>query len=356
MASTSNDLLLLDSLAHEVVHTVMIYHEKAAKRLQELERSLSTQLHRYRHRDPPREPVFPFPSFSRLPAEIRYHIWDLAIPRRYVMAVKSTANRSILQPPPVVANVSAEARHIATRRGGMWRTEANEIPQWTWFQPDRDVVIYTWEGSLCQLPSIVETIVVSARDFQHVSCASSTFDHLLKVEGFHNLKTIYIELRGEVTMVDKYWSPDMTSELFGSDKIVLPNMERLSSGVAPRLFRLLEREKLSSNSMPSDTFELWREHIVDPEHEEADSDAIQRWANTKSQIQSGWANAMALLTPGVGLPSVDGEGFPYLDRHTMMPFGDLSWHDYFTNRMPEVIPTCGFALVEDRRKWEHNPY
>lgn len=313
--------------------------------LERLQKNVISQI----HRRCPRNIGRTFPHFSSLPSEIRHRIWDLSIPRRFVSTMSCIHNGSIMQPPPAVAHTCREARTIASRHGGMWKTVSGIMSQWTWFQADRDVVIWTGGGSLCDLPGVVQSIVVARQNLFQSGNAPKTFEALLRA-GFHNLKEVYVEVGNHLQAVDEDWSPHVISELFGFEKIVLPNMEHLSLGRGPRISRVLGEEKSTSN-MPPETFDYWRDSILDAEHDAPNTKSIEEWAATRSEMQSGWLNAMALLTPGIGLSSVDGQEYPELNRHAMMSSGGLRWQDHFLNRMPEVIPTCGFALLDDRRFW-----
>lgn len=294
-----------------------------------------------------REPVYKFPSFSKLPAEIRCFIWDYAIPRRFVM---KSDNGNILQRPPDVAHVCREARSVATRHGRMWKTLYLGTPRWTWFQADRDVVIWASRGDLGNLPSVVETIVLPGSKFE--KNAVDNFLSLIRNDGFYHLKTIYVEMCNKFTIVGKKgWSPQVSMELFGFNKIILPNMES-SSTCEAKIFKVLEREKTSSN-IPQGIFEYWCGNVLttNPSSPKARLE-VDDWLQTKKTFSHSWPLAMAAVTPGIGLLP-DKKSDLSLDIDASMPFSGRTWMQHFVESKPNIIPTCIFALVDDRLD-EHN--
>lgn len=288
-----------------------------------------------------REPAYTFPKFSKLPSEIRCYIWDYAIPHRYIM---KTEEANILQQPPDVAQVCREARSVATRHGQMWKTSYLGRSQWTWFQADRDVVIWAGSGDLGDLPSAVKTIVLPGDKFEENT--TDFFRALIQKDGFCNLKTIYVERCNKFTMVGKEWSPQVTMDLFAFDRIILPDMESSSSTCNINISKVLEREKTSSN-IPRGIFKYWRGSALttDPHSARARLEAGD-WLDTKNKFSHSWPLAMAALTPGIGLLPNEKSDLP-LDSDANMPFSDRTWMQHLVESAPNIIPTCVFALVDD---------
>ncbi|RYP51696.1 hypothetical protein DL768_002997 [Monosporascus sp. mg162] len=319
------------------------------------------------HRQHVREPAYAFPYFSKLPPELRQRIWDLAIPRRYVRAVRLSDRGGVLQRPPDVAQVCREARAVATRHGGMWKTSYQGYPQWTWFQADRDVVIWNNTGDLGDLPSVAKTIVVPGSSMNFG--LRDTLRNLIRRDGFRNLETIYIETGDKFTMVDKHWSPKVVTELFGFDKILLPDMESWSAGCEKNIFSLLKREKHSANT-PPDAFSYWCnnmdwrdsmnwcddmdwcDYMVDVDSDVDPRDDIYSWACKTRSFNFIWAQLMAELTPGLGLQPAEDGIYP-LNSKAMRPFSSQTWREHFELSAPRIIPTCVFALVDDMPMWDN---
>ncbi|CAJ2505374.1 Uu.00g127680.m01.CDS01 [Anthostomella pinea] len=200
-----------------------------------------------------REPSRKFPKFGNLPHKLRCRIWDFAIPQRYFMATDFCAFGHVTQRPPSVAHACSESKAVATRHGALWKVRHGRHAQWTWFQADRDVVVWTNEGDLGDLPKVVETIVIPGSSLK--ADADKAFQELIWEAGFRNLKAIYVETGDDFTMVDREWSPTVVSELFGFNKIVLPD-QPISDDTALNISKFLEREKDTSNT-PEEILEYW---------------------------------------------------------------------------------------------------
>ncbi|KAK4211464.1 hypothetical protein QBC37DRAFT_402433 [Rhypophila decipiens] len=120
-----------------------------------------------------------FPKFRRLPAEIRIKIWKLCLPGRVteldrppqralytkdpltgkISNCRLVYATSVIQAPPLIAQVCYESREIALENGfRMDDLYVNELkrsyrdfspPDWSgranaWFQPDRDILHLNW--------------------------------------------------------------------------------------------------------------------------------------------------------------------------------------------------------------------
>ncbi|KAI0428762.1 hypothetical protein F5Y09DRAFT_312173 [Xylaria sp. FL1042] len=115
----------------------------------------------------PRRPINPtFKYFSRLPTEIRWIIWQLAIPCRVTNAHKTLQSSShfdywFRHEPPILAQVCRESRAVARRTGGI---VVSSVPPYSyparyWFDSRRDTFrIYSIED-IGLVPPSVEDIL-----------------------------------------------------------------------------------------------------------------------------------------------------------------------------------------------------
>lgn len=112
-------------------------------------------------------PLVTFHPFSRLPRELRDHIWFFCLPRRvvplddifwnildepkYKSGQQCWANEiyprrglSREKTPPFIASVCREAREVAFRWGGVERTESGVSTQYVWIQRNLDTLLFAW--------------------------------------------------------------------------------------------------------------------------------------------------------------------------------------------------------------------
>ncbi|KAI1139739.1 hypothetical protein F5Y05DRAFT_411924 [Hypoxylon sp. FL0543] len=184
-----------------------------------------------------------FPQFMRLPPEIRFMIWDLALPRK-ILCVEETdrdteehsfssyqfAPSSL---PPSVAQVCRESRAVACRTGRLMPIRNSnvyprdltpgEMPswcrtQWVWFDPRLDSLYL--RPLTDQLRSL-EAILELTRYAQHVTLdggsTNTRWPHL-----FHRLFSPYyfprlkaVDLVGGLHVVPERSDPVLETRLFG---------------------------------------------------------------------------------------------------------------------------------------------
>ncbi|KAI1745640.1 hypothetical protein F4680DRAFT_443113 [Xylaria scruposa] len=134
-----------------------------------------------------------FTCFSKLPAEIRLMIWELAIPAR-ILNIESMPGRLTVHPwysVPPVAHVCYESRQLALRTGSIRAVGTNvEIDRLgaderflrqsvSWFDSHRDTLRIYDKPAIHYIPRSVENIVfcwlsllADARDGVYINCAT----------------------------------------------------------------------------------------------------------------------------------------------------------------------------------------
>ncbi|OTA65184.1 hypothetical protein K449DRAFT_403793 [Hypoxylon sp. EC38] len=185
-----------------------------------------------------------FPQFMRLPPEIRFMIWDLALPRK--MLCLEEVDRDIEEhnfasyqfvshlPPPSVAQVCRESRTVACRTGRLMPIRnaivypSNPLwpgnmmdwcrTQWAWFDPRLDSL---YLRPLTDHLRSLEAILELTRSAQHVtldgSSTNTRWSHL-----FHRLFSPYyfpqlkaVDLVGGLHVVTERNDPVLETRLFG---------------------------------------------------------------------------------------------------------------------------------------------
>lgn len=269
-----------------------------------------------------------FHAFAHLPPELRHRIWDFAIPKRFIIAITWDEYGYVTQRPPSVAHTCRESRAVATRCGGFFRTGDFLRPQWTWFQADRDVVVWTNDGHLGDVASVAESIVVFAKNLE--DNAYITLTKLFRGQGFHNLKTIYVETGNNLNTADKMWSPAVVSELFGFDSILLPDLAARDD-VMQRIQDVVSRDK-ADTVIRKAFIPYWQKSL---KYVTEGDDKEGGWAEAWAWIVRCWCRVQADLSPYVGDEIDEDNWFDFMEDKYGVP-------------LPEIIPTCMLAIVDDR--------
>lgn len=165
------------------------------------------------------ETVPRFTCFMKLPPEIRFHIWELALPRRFVRLRPSRddddsedegLDEQSKHPPPAGAQVCRESRAIAVRNAGFRAIQyqpirtlravgrlGSTVPvpfmrEWTWFDSARDTLLVSaWmiqaeRPDILHLTRVARHVVVEDPEEGLGPCIGLLFDPVV----YPNLQSV----------------------------------------------------------------------------------------------------------------------------------------------------------------------
>lgn len=207
--------------------------QKTVKRFQDIQIlqeqriiQLGHQLESYRERQAE------FAHFSRLPPELRRHIWRLAIPpqifRPFRYLEPSHLERKSL-PPPTISRVCREARQVAYMQGALYRHDFLAPVFWTWFSGRRDVLDLSSycisENGFIPLQAGLlrgaRTIILDVGFVNELSITglNSKSSHLGMVN------TIYLSVGNSFQVENRSWQPQAVARLFRDQSFALIDVE-----------------------------------------------------------------------------------------------------------------------------------
>lgn len=179
-----------------------------------------------------REKQARFSLFSRLPPELRYHIWNLAMP---LQILRPFRHRQPFTPkwksltPPTISRVCREARHVAYRQGTLHRHGYLTPVSWTWFSGKSDIIdlsAYRFaEDSFIPLnTSLLQAARAIVLDLHVVNDLSipalnSPSSHL------GNVDTIYLSVETPFQVERRLFNPHAVARLFRDQSFALIDIE-----------------------------------------------------------------------------------------------------------------------------------
>ncbi|UKZ60844.1 uncharacterized protein TrAtP1_002112 [Trichoderma atroviride] len=187
---------------------------------------LGRQLESYRQRQAE------FAPFSRLPPELRRHIWRLAIPsqvfRPFRYLEPSHLQRKSL-PPPTISRVCREARQVAYLQGTLYRHDFLAPVFWTWFSGRRDVLDLSSyclsENGFIPLQTGLlrgaRTIILDVGLVNELSITGLNS----KSSHFQSVKTIYLSVGNPFQVDNRSWQPQAVARLFRDQSFALIDVE-----------------------------------------------------------------------------------------------------------------------------------
>ncbi|KAI0884787.1 uncharacterized protein GGS22DRAFT_164343 [Annulohypoxylon maeteangense] len=248
-----------------------------------------------------------FPQFRRLPAEVRFMIWDLALPRRMVGLKESFGNDTeefdnpryefiSKLPPPSVAQVCRESRAIACQSGRLVsiRNSPVYLPsclrvQWTWFDSSRDSLFFRLSMSGYSLHPIRD---LTSRA-QHVTIDYETFDDdvynffesLFTPSSFPQLKTI--DIVGETYTQPERSDPVLESRVFTRDCNHPISIEKHNQSVKKAFLRKLKTNHSSDDVDQLERFLEAKGNTDGLPHDNIHYDT-QAWHDRLKQLHDRW--------------------------------------------------------------------
>ncbi|KAL7930401.1 hypothetical protein V8C35DRAFT_313158 [Trichoderma chlorosporum] len=261
--------------------------------IKELERRLESRCGR----------IAEFPSFSRLPPELRLHIWGLALPVQIFRPFR------YLQPsflewtsvaPPVISRVCREARYVAHKNGALYYHEFLAPYSWTWFNGRNDILDLSpyhivEDGYI----SVQRSLLRETRNLLlNVNYVDDRVIHgLFGKDGcLPNVRTIYL-MAGNAFQAEKQsWHPHAVARLFGDQSFAHVDIE--DDAEVERLEQLLIEMASASDGSFIDKFHrysiAWLRAQIRPS-----ATVIEPWKKVKQLLMQGW------MSYNVGTPPSD---------------------------------------------------
>ncbi|RFU73762.1 hypothetical protein TARUN_8491 [Trichoderma arundinaceum] len=315
----------------ERVQRIQLLQEQ---RIVELERQLESHC----------ESKTEFPSFARLPPELRCQIWRLALPSQIFRPFRFL-QPSFLEwkslPPPAISRVCREARYVAHQHGALYCHEFLAPIAWTWFNGHRDILdlspYYMADNGFIPLQARLleetRTILLDA------GLVDSPLIAGLFGKGGHlgNVHTIYV-MAGNTFQVDKQsWHPHAVARLFGDQSFALADIEDHRD--LERLDQILETTGGADGSFMSkwhrDSIARLRVQVRPPAAD------MKSWKNAKRLLMQGWVSHKE----GTPLPSQDS-----LEEGNLVDEGEMR-KTYPQMPVVKLVQTFELAPVSRLAKW-----
>ncbi|KAM6480154.1 hypothetical protein HDV62DRAFT_381741 [Trichoderma sp. SZMC 28011] len=236
--------------------------------------------------------VAEFPSFSRLPPELRYQIWESALPvqifRPFRYLQPSFLEWTSVTPPPI-SHVCREARYVANRHGALYCHEFLAPMSWTWFNGHKDILDLSpyripKDGFIPLQTKLLEETRAILLDADHVDnrVVAGLFG-----EGslLPNVRTIYL-MAGNIFLAERQsWHPHAVARLFGHKSFAHVDIE--DDREVERLEQLLHGMASASDGSFMDK---WHRDTITRLQTQVRPPAtvMEPWEKAKQLVMQGW--------------------------------------------------------------------